>query len=88
MERKLSSREIKVARWFRKSTGNQLLMVLGQLVFALGIVLILQWIWPVGQTWTYMLTFDAIVILPVGFFLWIWDCLSTPSLEELEKGVK
>lgn len=85
MEKKLSKREIGIARWFRKSWVNQLLMVLGQLLGALVVVIPLQWIWPLDQTWGDLLVFDAIMVWPVGFFLWVVDCLSTPSLEEMKE---
>ena len=85
MERKLSKREIGVARWFRRSKFNQLLMVLGQMFVALVVVILLQWAWPAGQTWGEILVFDSIIVWPAGFFLWIIDCVSTPSLEELDR---
>jgi hypothetical protein len=88
MEKKLSSKEIKVARWFRKSKLNQSLMVLGQLLIVLVGLLLLQWIWPLDGTWGYILGLYVLLIIPVGFFFWIWDCLTTPSLEELEEEKK
>jgi hypothetical protein len=85
MEKKLSKRDVRIARWFRKSKLNQFLFILGQLVIGLSTLLILQWIWPFGETWGYILTFDSIIAILAIPIIWVADCLSIPSLEEMKE---